>query len=1259
MGCNKRQALYYSLCFFTACVQAPLFSAISATWIDTSPVGDWGVPANWDNNVVPQFVDDVANFSPMIGGPFEVSCETITPTVGTLDSISETQYTFDAIFGNSINFQVSSGTAALLTDRGTAFVNTPITLSSSLLHSRFNPASSTTINGVISGPGGYIKSGAGTIILNNSNLYTGGTTINSGPLSVSSDANLGNASGSLTFNGGQLLTTASFFSARTIIFNSTTSRINTSTSLVTTTLTGTSTGPGTLIKLGSGTLVLMGSNNYTDGTIISNGTLSLSGIGSLYFAGAVSVNSATSIFDVSGITASTTIGDLSGVTDSSVVLGPVNKALVVGTSTPSINFDGVISGLGDFTKQGSGTLILSAMETYTGGTTINNGTLMLVDAGNLSTSSFVNVNSATSIFDISALVGPLTTDINDLSGATGSSVVLGSNGLQFGTANPTLFAGVISGVGGTITKDGTGTVMFAEANTYTGGTNILLGTLKLVGSGALFPQGFLSLNSSSTVFDISMITAPGTTIGALVSSFTGASVVLGNNTLTFGSDILISFGIFAGVISGGGSIVKQGSLPSTFSNFNTYTGGTTINDGALKLIGSAAISNSSFVNVNSPTATFDISGLISSNTTINDLLGVPGSAVVLGGKQLIFGTGNNTTFAGVISGSGGSIMKLGLGTVILTGANTYSGGTTVSAGTLQGDATSLQGNITDNANLVFNQTGAGTYNGSITGSGMLVTEGSGSLNFTGASNLPGLVTVASGTLFMNGSLIGGGTMTVSPGATLGGSGMIAKNVTIQGILSPGNSIGPIFFVGAQTLAPGSTTVIELTPTTADLVDVTGTMTIQPGAALEFIPLPANYTSAVTQTIIHTHNPGGVTGTFSKVFSKFPLFSGQASYTTNDVLLQIMMLPISPFVSSGNAAKVAHCLDSFHPPQGSDLTSVISNLYFVRKVDLNKLQDALLHMQPSQFTALALMQENNTLDVNQGLFNYIETFQPYCGDENKGMNVWMLPFGTRQTQGSNKQNPGYRATTPGVLLGVDGFATHNFLLGGFIGYSHSNLEWTEKSGSANQDTGYASLYGKWGKPHTYLESSLIFGYNSYRTNRHIFFNFLEEFNRHAKGQHYGLQGSFHVKAMGDFKRGLIILSPFVDAGYLYLYEGSFKEHGAQSLNLHVASKSSDLLTTEAGIKLSHCFLTSRAIVTPFLQGSGIYEARFNGAHEKAGFNGCFLNVKGQNPSRALGSLKAGVDSTFADQAYGLSLFYQGRFGQRFNDNAFYAQMNVRF
>ncbi len=81
-------------------------------------------------------------------------------------------------------------------------------------------------------------------------------------------------------------------------------------------------------------------------------------------------------------------------------------------------------------------------------------------------------------------------------------------------------------------------------------------------------------------------------------------------------------------------------------------------------------------------------------------------------------SGGSQTYADTIGGAGG-LTKTGSGSLILSGANDYSGGTTVSAGTLQGTTTSLQGGITNNAAVIFNQSTNGTYAGNMIGTGSL------------------------------------------------------------------------------------------------------------------------------------------------------------------------------------------------------------------------------------------------------------------------------------------------------------------------------------------------------------------------------------------------------------------------------------------------------------------------------------------------------------------------------------------------------------
>ena len=126
----------------------------------------------------------------------------------------------------------------------------------------------------------------------------------------------------------------------------------------------------------------------------------------------------------------------------------------------------------------------------------------------------------------------------------------------------------------------------------------------------------------------------------------------------------------------------------------------------------------------------------------------------------------------------------------LTGANSYTGGTTVSGGILQGNTPSLQGNILNNAVVMFNQTGSGTYAGAMSGTGGMTLQGGGVLTLTGTNTYTGATTVNASTLVVNGSLAS--TVTLNNGGMLGGNGTIGgAGRPTAASLAPGNSIGTL------------------------------------------------------------------------------------------------------------------------------------------------------------------------------------------------------------------------------------------------------------------------------------------------------------------------------------------------------------------------------------------------------------------------------------------------------------------------------------
>ncbi|MFC4764862.1 autotransporter-associated beta strand repeat-containing protein [Dyella koreensis] len=417
--------------------------------------------------------------------------------------------------------------------------------------------------------------------------------------------------------------------------------------------------------------------------------------------------------------------------------------------TATIN--AVLAGNQGLNKADPGTLVLSAANTYTGGTTISNGTLQIGEGGT---------------------AGSIVGDIAD-------------NGvLSFNRSDTSTFVGVVSGAG-SLSQIGSGTTVLTGSNTYTGGTTISTGTLQIGDGGTsgsivgdVTDNSVLSFNRSDTSAFPGAVSGTGslTQIGSGTTVLTGNSSYSGGTTISAGTlqignggtsgsitgnvsnNSVLSFNrsdssTFAGVVSGTGSLMQIGSGTTVLTGSNTYTGGTTISAGTLQ-IGDGGTSGS-------------IVGNVTDNATLS------------------FNRSDTSSFPGVISGSG-SLTQIGSGTTVLTGNNTYSGGTTISSGALQlgagGTSGNVTGNITDNATLIFDRSDTVTYADVVSGTGNLIQAGSGTTLLTGANTYTGATTVNAGTLELDGSLTS--DITVQAGGTLSGIGSTTGNLINLGVVAP-------------------------------------------------------------------------------------------------------------------------------------------------------------------------------------------------------------------------------------------------------------------------------------------------------------------------------------------------------------------------------------------------------------------------------------------------------------------------------------------
>jgi outer membrane autotransporter protein len=420
------------------------------------------------------------------------------------------------------------------------------------------------------------------------------------------------------------------------------------------------------------------------------------------------------------------------------------------------------------------------------------------------------------------------------------------------------------------------------------------------------------------VFTVGSIEGAGDfTIGGQHAQF----VVGSNNRSTTVSGTIDECGCNLGIL------VKIGSGQLTLLGNNLYSGGTIIREGSV-----AAGNNNA---VGTGMVTFD-GGIF--RAAANNLNFVNNFAVNTAGGE-IDTNGNTLTISGVIAngnGTSGTLTKSGLGTLILTAQNTYTGATHIDQGALQLNAMNALSNATAvsvaagasfNLNN-FDQTiaslaGAGnvmlgaallttggdnsstTFSGAISGTGGLTKQGTGTFTLTGISTYTGVTNVNDGILVVNGSLAS--TVNLNGGA-LQGTGTVGGLNNPNGTLSPGNSIGTLTVAGNMVLGAAATYLIEVSPSAADRTNVTGTAQLAGTVNAVF----ANGTY-LTRNYTILSAAGGLGGTRFDALTTTNLpagFEASLNYAGTDVLLTIIGQVGANQLLNRNQANVATGLNAF-------------------------------------------------------------------------------------------------------------------------------------------------------------------------------------------------------------------------------------------------------------------------------------------------------------------------------------------------------------
>ena len=583
----------------------------------------------------------------------------------------------------------------------------------------------------------------GSVAVTGANTYTGPTTITGGILSLATIANAGaggtattlgtssNASSNLILNGGQLAYTGGTATTdRGFSIGTSESILNVSQGSTNLTFGGKiNSGTAIFDKLGAGVVTFANTGGNAFGNGSSGGLFILNG--GLVLAGGTNTIGGT-----------LRVGNNGNNGEFPNVLGPAFLNISGGTTTVSGSMllaENGGSGNTDTVNLLNGATLVTTSTAHTGNN--NNGTLT---TGN----TFFNVgggstyNSGSNVFTLSGSAGTVTTvNLGDGSAAAGTYIgqgltngagtstlnfnnasiiatagsttfitagstanVLGG-GLTFNTSTyaDTIAANMAGGSGaGGLVKLGTGTLTLTGADTYTGGNNVSAGTLDVENGGSITSLTAKGTGTNAfaagTTLTLGLGGATGFT-GDNLTSIIADSTFAGTNTLrlnTAGGSVSSP-----AAIGGSLALVKVGVNTLTLTGSDTYTGGTNVSAGVLEVgPGSyVALTNNSSGTANTnlvasgAALAFDLGGTTGFSTT--QLQAALADTNFSSGSLLgLFATGGNYAYGNTITGSFG-VLTGGANTLTLSGSNTYTGGTNVSAGTLMvGNAAALgTGNI--------------------------------------------------------------------------------------------------------------------------------------------------------------------------------------------------------------------------------------------------------------------------------------------------------------------------------------------------------------------------------------------------------------------------------------------------------------------------------------------------------------------------------------------------------------------------------------
>uniref|UniRef100_A4WZS3 Deoxyuridine 5'-triphosphate nucleotidohydrolase Dut n=1 Tax=Cereibacter sphaeroides (strain ATCC 17025 / ATH 2.4.3) TaxID=349102 RepID=A4WZS3_CERS5 len=672
----------------------------------------------------------------------------------------------------------------------------------------------------------------------------------------------------------------------------------------------------------------------------------------------------------------------------------------------------------------------------------------------------------------------------------GSDFTLTGNGgtIRVAEGDQASFTGVIAdddpAAPGRLTKTGDGRLELTGTNSYSGGTSVTGGTLAIASDTALgAAEGDLTLDGGTLETTADVTSGRDIQLGAAGGTL---DVTAGHETVLAGTVADAADGT-------PGALTKTGDGRLELTGTNSYSGGTSVTGGTLAIASDAAL-GAAEGDLTLDGGTLETTADVTSGRDIQ--LGAAGGTldVTAGHETVLAGT-----VADAADGTPGALTKTGDGRLELTGTNSYSGGTSVTGGTLaiasdaalgaaEGDLTLDGGTLEATGNMTLARTllvgeAGGTLEvggsrtvratGILAGSGDLAKTGSGSFLFSGMGLHTGALSILEGTFGTSGILLAD-SISVASGARLDASNRVAADIEVAGTLAVNEAVSTLTLTRNMTLQENATLELDIDGRafsteggagSYDRIDVVGLDAVF-SAAGRLVPMLRNIAGAATNSftaligdsfrIVTTANENGISGAFSEIVtpaeglaanSRFAVVYG-SDYIDLVVTADSFELLAMPF-GNRNATATGAAVDMMRDGDpGFDSTELLYGLY---GLDTAQTARALAQLS-GEIHAFALSDLRKADRVAaERLTAGAQGLRP------DGRNAWVDVSGLSFEADGSAQASGNSSDSTLVWLGLDLLRTGNATLGLALGQSEGDLD-AGLSGDASRTTDSLALYG---------------------------------------------------------------------------------------------------------------------------------------------------------------------------------------------------------